>query len=208
MTPTQSATPQGYVLGAGEGERLAHFADAGEIFIGVGPATGSASFALGTQQVRAGGGIPVHRHWEKDEAFYVLGGSGIFSLNDVSHPIEKGATLFIPKNAWHGFTTPEHELLLLWVMANCRLGWLFPRNLQSTRCAAEATDSRSDRRDWPQIWNGIQIACRRLFRDRLHLCDLLQHGLLSIIFDRARRSGLEPDFRYSRPKSSGDATCR
>jgi quercetin dioxygenase-like cupin family protein len=113
MTPTQSATPRGYVLAAGEGERLAHFADGGEIFIGVGPATGSTRFALGTQQVRAGGGIPIHRHSEKDEAFYVLEGNGIFSLNDVGYPIEKGATIFIPKNAWHGFTTPEHELLLL-----------------------------------------------------------------------------------------------
>src|SRR6185436_8973949 len=78
MTPTQASAPQGYVLGAGEGERLAHFADAGEILIGVCPVAGSASFALGTQQVRAGGGIPVHRHPEKDEAFYVLEGSGIF----------------------------------------------------------------------------------------------------------------------------------
>jgi quercetin dioxygenase-like cupin family protein len=52
-----------------------------------------------------------------DEAFYVLEGSGVFSLNDASYPIEKVATIFIPKNAWHGFTTPEHQLLLLWVMA-------------------------------------------------------------------------------------------
>jgi quercetin dioxygenase-like cupin family protein len=123
MTQIQSTTPQGYVLGAGEGEHLVHFADAGAIFIGVGPATGSGSFALGTQQVRVGGGIPVHRQWEKDEAFYVLEGSG--SLNDVSHPIEKGATIFIPKNAWHGFATPEHELLLLWVMAPAGLDGFF-----------------------------------------------------------------------------------
>jgi quercetin dioxygenase-like cupin family protein len=125
MTPTQSATPEGYVLSAGQGERLAHFADAGEIFIWVGPATGSANFALGTQQVRAGGGIPVHRHWEKEEAFYVLEGSGVFFLNDVNHPIEKGATIFIPKNAWHGFTTAKHELLLLWVMAPAGLDGFF-----------------------------------------------------------------------------------
>ena len=78
MTPTQSATPEGYVLSAGQGERLAHFADAGEILIWVGATTGSANLALGTQQVRAGGGIPVHRHWEKDEAFHVLEGSGVF----------------------------------------------------------------------------------------------------------------------------------
>lgn len=117
VTHIQSAAPQGYVLGAGEGEHLAHFADAGEIFIGVGPATGSAGFALGTQQVRVRGGIPTHRHLQMDEAFYVLEGTGVFSLDDVSYPIEKGATIFIPKNTWHGFTTPEHELLLLWIMA-------------------------------------------------------------------------------------------
>jgi quercetin dioxygenase-like cupin family protein len=125
MTLTQSATPPGYVLAAGEGERLAHFADGGEIFIAAGPATGSAGFALGTQQVRAGGGIPVHRHWEKDEAFYVLEGRGVFSLHDVSYPIAKGAAIFIPRNAWHGFTTAEHELLLLWVMAPAGLDGFF-----------------------------------------------------------------------------------
>ena len=75
--------------------------------------------------MRVGGGIPVHRHWEKDEAFYVLEGSGVFSLNDVSFPIEKGATIFIPENAWHGFTTPEHELVLLWVMAPAGLDGFF-----------------------------------------------------------------------------------
>jgi mannose-6-phosphate isomerase-like protein (cupin superfamily) len=62
-----------------------------------------------------GGGIPIHRHLQMDEAFSVLEGSGVFSLNDVSYPIEKAATIFIPKNAWHGFTTPDNELLLLWV---------------------------------------------------------------------------------------------
>jgi quercetin dioxygenase-like cupin family protein len=125
VTHIQSAAPQGYVLGAGEGEHLAHFADAGEIFIGVGPATGSAGFALGTQQVRVRGGIPTHRHLQMDEAFYVLEGTGVFSLDDVSYPIEKGATIFIPKNTWHGFTTPEHELLLLWIMAPAGLDGFF-----------------------------------------------------------------------------------
>jgi len=125
MAPAQFATPDGYVLSAGQGERLAHFADAGEIFIWVGPTTGSSNFALGTQQVRAGGGIPVHRHWEKEEAFYVLEGSGVFSLNDVNHPIGKGATIFIPRNTWHGFATAEHELLLLWVMAPAGLDGFF-----------------------------------------------------------------------------------
>jgi quercetin dioxygenase-like cupin family protein len=125
MTQIQAPPPQGYVLGASEGEHLAHFADAGNIFIKVGPATGSINFALGTQQVRVGGGIPIHRHLRMDEAFYVLEGSGIFTLDDISYPVERGGTIFIPKNAWHGFATPDHELLLLWIMAPAGLDGFF-----------------------------------------------------------------------------------
>jgi len=117
MTQAQTAAPHGYVLGATEGEHLIHFRDGGNVFINVGPATGSGNLALGTQQVPVGAGIPIHRHLRMDEAFYVLNGSGIFTLNDAGHPFEKGATIFIPKNAWHGFANPDHELLLLWIMA-------------------------------------------------------------------------------------------
>ena len=102
MTQAQTAAPQGYVLGATEGEHLIHFRDAGNIFIKAGPATGSDNFALGTQQLPAGGGIPVHRH-----------------------RFDKGATIFIPKNVWHGFANPIHELLLLWIMMPAGLDGFF-----------------------------------------------------------------------------------
>ena len=125
MTQAQTAASQGYVLDATEGEHLVHFRDAGNIFIKVGPATGSDSLALGTQQVPVGTGIPIHRHFRMDEAFYVLEGSGIFTLNDVRHPFEKGGTIFIPRNAWHGFANPDHELLLLWIMAPAGLDGFF-----------------------------------------------------------------------------------
>ncbi len=125
MTHAQTAASQGYVLGATEGEHLGHFRDAGNIFIKVGLATGSDSLAFGTQQVPVGTGIPIHRHFRMDEAFYVLEGSGNFTLNDVRHPFEKGGTIFIPRNAWHGFTNPDHELLLLWIMAPAGLDGFF-----------------------------------------------------------------------------------
>jgi len=64
--------PQGYVLGAGEGEHLIHFRDGGNIYIKVDPVKGSNNLALGTQQLPKGSGIPIHRHLHKDEAFYVL----------------------------------------------------------------------------------------------------------------------------------------
>jgi quercetin dioxygenase-like cupin family protein len=125
LTQAQTAAPQGYLLGATDGEHLVHFRDGGNVVIKVGSATGSDHIALGTQQVPAGAGIPIHRHFRMDEAFYVLDGSGIFALNDAQYSFEKGATIFIPRNAWHGFANPDHELLLLWILAPAGLDGFF-----------------------------------------------------------------------------------
>jgi quercetin dioxygenase-like cupin family protein len=121
----QTAVPEGYVLGSGGGEHLVHFRNPGNIFIMAGAATGSPNLAFGTQQIPLGDGIPVHRHFQMDEAFYVLEGAGTFILNEVPHPFGKGGTIFIPKNAWHGFANPDQELLLLWIMAPAGLDGFF-----------------------------------------------------------------------------------
>ena len=121
----QAAARQGYVSGSAEGEHLLHFRDQGNIFIKLGSATGSENLALGTQQVMVGTGIPIHRHFKMDEAFFVLEGSGIFILNEVRHSFEKGGTIFIPRNSWHGFENPDHELLLLWIVTPAGLDGFF-----------------------------------------------------------------------------------
>ena len=113
---SHTPVPQGYVLDAGKGEHLIHFRDAGNIFIKVDLAKGSSHLALGTQQLPRGSGIPVHRHLHMEEVFYVLEGSGTVTLNDVPHPCERGGTIFIPRNIWHGFSSPDQELVLLWIM--------------------------------------------------------------------------------------------
>jgi quercetin dioxygenase-like cupin family protein len=107
----------GRVLDAGRGEHLVHFRDGGDIFIFVGADTGTDTVALGTQQIKARGGIPVHRHLHMEEAFYVIDGSGECLLDDVPHPVSRGASIFIPRNTWHGFKTPTDDLLVLWIMA-------------------------------------------------------------------------------------------
>jgi quercetin dioxygenase-like cupin family protein len=112
---SHNPVPLGYVLGAGS-EHLIHFRDGGNIFIKVDPVMGSNNLALGTQQLPKGSGIPVHLHPHNDEAFYVLEGSGSVTLNDVRHSCERGGTIFIPKNTWHGFSSPDQELVLLWIM--------------------------------------------------------------------------------------------
>ena len=113
----------GYVLRPTEGQHL--ILRGGSIFIMAESDTGSNGLAMGTQQVPAGVGIPIHRHFQMDEAFYVIGGAGTFILNDAPHPIDQGSSIFIPKNAWHGFQNPDRELLLLWVVAPPGLGAFF-----------------------------------------------------------------------------------
>jgi quercetin dioxygenase-like cupin family protein len=114
-----------HVLGAGEGEHLIHFRDHGQIVIKADSARGFDNLALGTQQVTVGAGVPIHRHLKMNEAFYVLEGSGAFLLNDVRHSFEKGGTIFIPKNSWHGFVNPDQELLLLWIVSPAGLDGFF-----------------------------------------------------------------------------------
>jgi mannose-6-phosphate isomerase-like protein (cupin superfamily) len=116
---------RGSVLSSAEGEHLVHFRDRGNIFIKVGAATGSGDLAVGTQQVMVGTGIPLHRHFRMDEAFYVLEGSGKVVLGDVPHAFDRGASIFIPKNTWHGFENPRHELQLLWIVSPAGLDGFF-----------------------------------------------------------------------------------
>jgi quercetin dioxygenase-like cupin family protein len=112
-------------LAIGAGEHLLHFRDQGNIFLKLGSNTGSQNLALGTQQVMLGTGIPVHRHFNMDEAFYVLQGRGTVILNDVRHIFETGAAVFIPRSTWHAFENPEQELLLLWVVTPAGLDGFF-----------------------------------------------------------------------------------
>ncbi len=123
-TPPASA-PHGLVLDGDEGEHLLHFRDLGNIFIKFGAATGSDNLAVGTQQVMKGTGIPIHRHFKMDETFYVLDGSGTFILDDIRYPFEEDATIYIPKNSWHGFENPEDELNLLWIVTPAGLDGFF-----------------------------------------------------------------------------------
>jgi quercetin dioxygenase-like cupin family protein len=114
-TAGRSAHP-GYVLAPGQGEHLIHFRDQADIFIKGSAATGSRQIAFGTQQVKRGTGIPVHRHLHMHELFYVVEGSGIVTLDEDAHSFGRGATIYIPSSTWHGFNNPDGELLLFWTV--------------------------------------------------------------------------------------------
>jgi mannose-6-phosphate isomerase-like protein (cupin superfamily) len=88
----------------------------GNVFIKTG-SQASGRPAMGTQQVLCGVGIPMHRHFEMEETFYVIEGSGTFILDEQRYPIATGGSIIIPRLSWHGFENPDEELLLLWIMA-------------------------------------------------------------------------------------------
>jgi quercetin dioxygenase-like cupin family protein len=104
---------QGYVLGTTDGERM--FNPSGEVIIKVDPTRSSNDLSLGTQLVPPGVGIPRHVHAYWNELIYVLDGSGIATLSDERVPVQKGATIFVPKGVWHGFENPDTELFILWM---------------------------------------------------------------------------------------------
>ena len=113
------------LLAPNDGERLVHFRDGGDIVIKTGVATGSPDLAVGTQQVKVGTGIPMHRHFKMDEAFYVLEGSGHVVIGEERREFSRGSTILIPKNAWHAFENPGEELLLLWMVSPAGLDGFF-----------------------------------------------------------------------------------
>ena len=125
MTQAQTAASQGYVLGATKGEHLVHWRDAGNIFIKVGPATGSDDLALGTQQVPVGAGIPIHRHFQ-GRSLLCSGRQRNFHTERCTTPFREGRNdIHSQECLAHGFANPDHELLLLWIMAPAGLDGFF-----------------------------------------------------------------------------------
>ena len=91
-----------------------------------------------------------------DEAFYVIEGSGTLILNDVRHRIQKGTSIFIPKNAWHGFQNPDGELLLLWIVTPAGLEAFFREVASPPGVPATPRTREQFERDRTQIRDRIQ----------------------------------------------------
>jgi len=110
----QAPAARGYHLGAAEGETVVR--PSGDIVIKVDPTRGSSTLAMGTQHLKPGAGIPVHRHDFMDEILLIQEGRGFAILDDQRTPIAKGSTIFVPKGFWHGFENPETAMDLVWIV--------------------------------------------------------------------------------------------
>jgi quercetin dioxygenase-like cupin family protein len=52
-------------------------------------------------------GPVVHKHEKEDEAFYILEGHAVYTINDEKFEARPGDFLSIPRNAWHSFECLE-----------------------------------------------------------------------------------------------------
>ena len=105
----------GYILHPPEAERLV--GANGEVAILASPATGSPHFAMGTQLLRSGTSIPVHRHEYADEAFFVHAGTGLGIVGETRTTLQEGDAIYVPRGVWHGFEADTHDLRVVWFIA-------------------------------------------------------------------------------------------
>jgi quercetin dioxygenase-like cupin family protein len=112
-----------YLL-ASEASEKRWFGDTFTWFLATGDRTGDA-FALVDETARRGESVPLHRHPDDPEAFYVLDGELTFWLGDEpGRCAGAGAFAFVPAGAVHGFRV-ESDTARYLILTTPRLGEFF-----------------------------------------------------------------------------------
>jgi quercetin dioxygenase-like cupin family protein len=79
--------------------------------------TPSASLTMGVARVAPGGSLRLHRH-EQAEAYLVLAGTGVVTIDQTERPLREGVAVFIPGDALHGVrATGTTDLRFAYVFA-------------------------------------------------------------------------------------------
>lgn len=111
---TEARTTSGYVLGPEEGEVLMR--QNGRVIVKVDPQRGSQSMALGTQELVAGAGIPMHRHDTADEVLLIQEGHAHAVLEGQTIEVSPGSTVFVPRGTWHAVENTGNPIRLIWIV--------------------------------------------------------------------------------------------
>jgi len=112
--PNPSAAGGGYVLGPDEGEVL--YRANGKVVVKVDPRRGSPTMGLGTQDLVAGAGIPMHRHEVADEVLLFEQGHAHAVLDGKVVDVGPGSTLYVPHGTWHAVQNTGDPVHLVWVV--------------------------------------------------------------------------------------------
>jgi quercetin dioxygenase-like cupin family protein len=76
---------------------------------------GATDHVVGLTVFAPGAKHHIHRHPHAEEAQYLIKGSGIARVGEDDIVQEAGDTVFVPRDAWHGFENTSHgETVMLW----------------------------------------------------------------------------------------------
>jgi len=90
----------------------------GEVIMTVDPRAAGTTFAAGTQTLRPGAEMPVHKHLDRETVLFVYKGQGRVTLNERVINVVPGAMLHVPRGAWYGVrNTGTGAFQIAWVSA-------------------------------------------------------------------------------------------
>jgi mannose-6-phosphate isomerase-like protein (cupin superfamily) len=81
-------------------------------------------------------GPPQHRHARHDEGFYVVSGTGVFTVGETEHTAPAGTLVMVPPGAPHTFANPGDDPL---IVINTFTPDLYVRYFRDLREMIEAT---------------------------------------------------------------------
>lgn len=52
--------------------------------------------------IDSGGSVPLHRHADTEEVFYIIDGGATFTLGEEARTVTAGDIIHVPQEQWHG----------------------------------------------------------------------------------------------------------
>lgn len=68
-------------------------------------------------KIRKGSSLKPHIHSASESFIYILQGTAVVTLDGKSYLVGVGDTIYIPRSASHGFSTPKEDVVLLSVQS-------------------------------------------------------------------------------------------
>lgn len=130
MNANTAPTKRAVILKVGEGQTITAFGDTALTKLSNAETNGTFCLVLLTTPPR--GGPPLHRHTNEDELFIVVSGRYRFVCDGVTHELEAGGVVFLPRQSVHTFMVTGPQPAQAWVM-------VLPGGFEKffRRCAAE-----------------------------------------------------------------------